>query len=116
MNETREERAAAAKTRLAELSAKFVERTHNELAVMRDRLARLAGGEAGALGDIHHFAHRIAGTGATLGFAALSDAAARIEALAEVQETGVVPGAPVLAQITGEIDALDGELARVRVS
>ena len=114
MNETREQRAAAAKARLAELSAKFLERTSDELATMRDRLAQLIAGDASALADIHHFAHRMAGTGATLGFDGLSDAAARIETLAEAHEAGIAPNEFALSQITGAIDALTGELARLR--
>ena len=54
MNElSREEKAAAAKQRMAELAAKFLNRTRADIESMRDGLARLAAGEAGAVGDIH---------------------------------------------------------------
>lgn len=113
MNESREQRVAAARARLAELAAKFIDRTRGELATMRDALTRLGAGDHAALGEIRHLAHRMAGTGATLGFDALSDCATRIEKIADAQTAGSLPGDLALAQMTGAVEALDHELTRV---
>jgi HPt (histidine-containing phosphotransfer) domain-containing protein len=105
---------AAAQTRLTELAAKFLDRTEGDLASMRRDLARLAGGDAVSLGDIQHLAHRMIGTGATLGFDSLSDCARRIEMLAESCSPGVMPDEAVRAQLGGALDVLGAELQRLR--
>jgi HPt (histidine-containing phosphotransfer) domain-containing protein len=115
MSQTPEEKARAekmiaAKARMAELAAKFVTRTRGEIATMRDALARVRCGDAAAIGEIRHFAHRMAGTGATLGFDALSDRAYAIEKLADAQPQGIAPDLSALARFESEIGALDVEL------
>jgi HPt (histidine-containing phosphotransfer) domain-containing protein len=105
MNDTREQRVAAAKARMAELAGKFLERTAGEIETMRARLAQ-AGEDAAALAEIRNLAHRACGTGATLGFESLSEHAYRIEVLTAAQP----PGSS--AEIAGAIDALARELAR----
>jgi HPt (histidine-containing phosphotransfer) domain-containing protein len=112
MTETREQKMAAARERLAALAAKFVQRTRAEIATMRDAVTRLSAGDAAALGEIRHLAHRMAGTGATLGFEQLSDRAMQLEKIAEAQAPHGVPEVFVLAQMAGAIEALDHELAR----
>jgi HPt (histidine-containing phosphotransfer) domain-containing protein len=105
MNETREERIAAAKARMAELATKFLDRTAGEIETMRTRLAQ-ASEDSAALAEIRNLAHRACGTGATLGFESLSEYAHRIEALAAAQP----PGTP--AEISHAIDEMARELAR----
>ena len=105
MNETREERIAAAKARMAELATKFLERTAGEIETMRTRLAQ-ASEDSAALAEIRNLAHRACGTGATLGFESISEYAHRIEALAAAQP----PGTP--AEIASAIDEMARELAR----
>ena len=116
MNETREQRAAAARARMAEIAAKFIVRSSGEIGAMRDALTKLAAGDAAVLTEIRHIAHRMTGTGATLGFEQLSDCAATIEKLADAQAPGVVPAEFVLAQITGAVDSLARELAHLSTS
>lgn len=123
MNQTREEKVAATRARMAELAAKFIERSVRELATMRDGLAKLHAGQddvkngdagkADALHDLRHLAHRMCGTGATLGFETLADHAARIEKLTESGPAGGSPDAAALTQIGAGIDALGEELARL---
>ena len=116
MNEPGADKVAAAKARMAELAAKFIDRSAGELDSMRDSLAKLTAGEVGALNDLHHLAHRMCGTGATLGFDVLSDCAMRIEHLAEAQPLATIPADPVLTQIGAGIEALGAEIARLRAA
>ena len=111
MNQTTEQRVAAARARLVELREKFIERSHGELATMRHSLAQLQAGEAAGLGEILRLAHRMAGTGATLGLDALSEHARRIEKLAE-SSPGAATDAGALRTLSAAVDALAAELAR----
>lgn len=113
MSQSREEKIAAVNTRLAELSAKFMQRTAGDLKSMRGGFARVAAGDWGALNEIRHLAHRMAGTGATLGFADLSDFARRVETLAEGAAPGTGPDGAALRAIGGAIDELDEEFTRI---
>jgi HPt (histidine-containing phosphotransfer) domain-containing protein len=105
MNETRDQRVAAARERMAELAAKFLERTAGEIETMRARLAQ-SQQDAAALAEIRNLAHRACGTGATLGFESLSEYAHRVEALTAAQP----PGSQ--AEIAGAIEEMARELAR----
>jgi HPt (histidine-containing phosphotransfer) domain-containing protein len=114
MIETPEQRAAAARVRMAELAVKFLERTGGEIGLMRARLAAFGNGERAALGEIRNLAHRICGTGATLGFEALAEQAHRVEKLAAAQSPEEPATAATLAAFTREIEVLAGEAARTR--
>jgi HPt (histidine-containing phosphotransfer) domain-containing protein len=113
MSENREEKMAAARTRMAELAAKFIDRTRTDQATMRDDLAKLARGDVGALVEIRHLAHRMAGTGATLGFDALGECASRTEALIDSLPTGVPADAATQARLAAGIAALESQLAKL---
>jgi HPt (histidine-containing phosphotransfer) domain-containing protein len=106
VSQTREEKEAAAKRRMAELAAKFIERTRGELDSMRALLARFDTGDLQVLGDIRHLAHRMSGTGATLGFETLADCAYRVEQLSGSDANGL--------QLTTAVDALEVELGRLK--
>lgn len=106
------EKETALRSRMAELAAKFIERTGKDAEAMRAGLERVKSGEATALTDILNLAHRAAGTGATLGLQALSERAHRIELLVAELPPGAVPGEPVLAEIGSAIEALAGENER----
>lgn len=112
MTDTPEERIAAARARMAELADKFVDRSRDDLAAMRDALARVVAGAPGGLEALRHLAHRMAGTGATLGFEAVSDVALKIESLVEACAAGVPPDAGTRAELAAALDALGAELAR----
>jgi HPt (histidine-containing phosphotransfer) domain-containing protein len=111
MNESREQRLAAARTRMAELAAKFIERTRGDLRTMRGDLEKARAGDAAALAQIRHLAHRMAGTGATLGFEKLGERAAGTEALIEALPDGGSPDARLVARLAVEIGALESQLA-----
>lgn len=109
MNTTNEEKIAAMRSRMAELTGKFIERTEGEVQAMRESLARVGEGDPAALGEIVHLAHRARGTSATLGLEALSTRAHAIEMLAEAPA-----GAPLdpatYTELKGAIEALADEL------
>jgi len=106
--------ATAVRSRLAELTRKFVARTVGDVGQMRDSLARLDAGpdfdNGRALAEIHQLAHRACGTGGTLGLCALSDAAAALERLIQACPAGAVPDAAVRAEIAAHIDAIAAHL------
>ncbi len=110
MNQTTEQRVAAARARLAELREKFIERTRGDLAAMRQSLAQVQAGEAAALGEIARLAHRMSGTGATLGLDALGEQAQRLEKLAE-SSPGAATDAGALRTLAAAIESLAAELA-----
>jgi HPt (histidine-containing phosphotransfer) domain-containing protein len=114
MNFTREQKSEAARNRMAELAAKFMNRTQDDIAAMRSAHAALERGVADPLAEIRHLAHRMVGTGATLGFESLSDRAARIEALAESCVAGSLPDERLRAELAVAIDVLESELHRLR--
>jgi HPt (histidine-containing phosphotransfer) domain-containing protein len=107
-----EEKVAATRARMGELALKFTERTRGEIDLIRARLASLGAGDTAALGEIRHLAHRICGTGATLGFEGLAELAHEIEKLAAASLPAGQPDNAILARLEGAVDALAGELRR----
>jgi HPt (histidine-containing phosphotransfer) domain-containing protein len=97
---------------MAELKEKFIERTHGELRTVQGSLAALEAGDTSALHAIVQLAHRMTGTGATLGLEALSERAMEVERLGETVPAGTAPDAATLAQLRAAIDALGAELER----
>jgi HPt (histidine-containing phosphotransfer) domain-containing protein len=70
------------KQRRAELARKFLNRSHEDASRFREVLdGTRAGNVFPEAAAFKHFAHRIHGTGATLGFESLSSAAAEFESL-----------------------------------
>jgi HPt (histidine-containing phosphotransfer) domain-containing protein len=104
------EKVAAARARMAELATKFVNRTTAELVTLRAALAR-DGREC--FEEIGHLAHRMAGTGATLGFDALAEHAMRIETIADSHKASPIDAA-TRAEIETEVDAMEEELKGLR--
>jgi HPt (histidine-containing phosphotransfer) domain-containing protein len=111
--QTREDKASAAKVRMAELAVKFLNRTQADIATMRSGLSRLAAGDMDALGEIRHLAHRMVGTGATLGFEAISERARVVEQLAESCAPGSRPDESCRAALADALHALDAEFANL---
>ena len=101
---------AAVKSRLNELTQKFVVRTTEDLALMREGLARVEAGDTTGLEQIQYLAHRACGTGGTLGLCALSDAAGALERTIEACPTGTLPDAGQRAEIAARIEAMAAEL------
>ena len=110
MTETPENRSAAARARMAELALRFIERTRGEIETLRVRLTALGAGDRAAAADIHNLAHRICGTGATLGFEALAERARRLEKIAAEHEGGAALDPDALSVLAAAIDSLAAEL------
>jgi HPt (histidine-containing phosphotransfer) domain-containing protein len=109
---TRDQKLEASRMRMAELAVRFLDRTDADIGAMRGALERLAAGDAAGIGEIRHLAHRMVGTGATLGFASLSSYAQVVEKLAEECPSGLVPDDPVRAKLESAVEALAGEYSR----
>lgn len=103
----REERVAAARARMIELSTKFVDRTKTELQTLRKALGA---GDAAAIVEIRYLAHRMAGTGATLGFENLADHAMRVEAVCDRQAGAASLDPAARDEIATAVEAIDAEL------
>ena len=112
MNQTTEQRIAAARARMGELREKFIERTQGELQTLRASFAALEAGDPAALDTIVQLAHRMTGTGATLGLEALSERAQEIEKLGEALAPAAPPDGAMLARLDAAIGALAAELGR----
>lgn len=104
------EKVAAARARMAELASKFVVRTGGELVTLR---AALDAGDREAFERIEYLAHRMAGTGATLGFDALADHALRIEVIADAHKAGPMDAA-TRGEIETEVAGIETELKKLR--
>jgi HPt (histidine-containing phosphotransfer) domain-containing protein len=111
MNESREHKLAAARSRMAELAAKFIARTQGDLRTMRVDLEKVGAGDLSALAEIRHLVHRMAGTGATLGFEALGQRASGTEALIDALPGGTLPDARTIERLAADIGALESQLA-----
>src|SRR5688572_13755492 len=110
MTDERTARVAAAQKRMAELGQLFLDRTLGEIGQMRQGATQLATGDPSPLPQIQHFAHKIRGTGATLGFEAVSDCGAAIETLAIEGATGDVEDPAYLERLRNAIDLLKNEI------
>lgn len=102
------------KSRMAELATRFLDRTANDITAMQAGLGKLASGDAAGLGEIRHLAHRMVGTGATLGFESLSECAYRIEQLTESCEPGSLPDVTMREQLNGALVVLGAEYEKQR--
>jgi CheY-like chemotaxis protein len=79
---------------LATIRESFVHRARGELPLFLELLGRLQAGDSTGLAQLHSFAHRLHGSGATFDLAAISESAGQIENLLKV-----VVGAPAAATV-----------------
>jgi HPt (histidine-containing phosphotransfer) domain-containing protein len=90
---------------LADLRARFAKRTLERIDALHDAIDRV-GTDAEAPARIVELAHQLAGSAGTFGYAALSQAAASLEALARLQNKGEQPAnADLLLQPFASIQA-----------
>jgi HPt (histidine-containing phosphotransfer) domain-containing protein len=68
--------------KIADIAGRYIQRTAGELNRLRDLIGQVRAGNAGALKDIEHLAHKIYGSGAMFGFEAVSERARALELVA----------------------------------
>lgn len=93
-------------------TARFTARTQGDLARLRQLVHRVQEREE-ALQQIQHLAHRICGTGTTLGLAALSERAGELEQLAKTETSGEVTGSSMSAAGLDTEEYLSSHLGRL---
>jgi HPt (histidine-containing phosphotransfer) domain-containing protein len=104
--------------RIKQLAGEFVQRCSRDVSSLRASLTRLGNGDsmvfdAIVFKEMEHIAHRICGTGASLGFESLSTCAAAIERLAQGQGGGVTPHLNVVERLVEYVAALEIEVDRL---
>jgi HPt (histidine-containing phosphotransfer) domain-containing protein len=65
--------------KIADIGVRYIQRTSGELAGLRGLIEKVRAGNAAALKDIEHLAHKIYGSGAMFGFEAVSQRARELE-------------------------------------
>lgn len=96
----------ALQAQLDRLRAKFAAELPQTLAEAEALLAALRAGDAEALKGLRFVAHRLHGTGGTMGFAALSSAAASLEVRLDACLQAGGAGPEDIAAITEGVSAL----------
>jgi HPt (histidine-containing phosphotransfer) domain-containing protein len=99
--------------RIKQLAGKFLQRCSRDMVSSRDLLVRLGAGDTGVFKELEYLAHRISGTGASLGFESLSACAAAIERLAEAQAGAVTADDRVAERLREYIAALEIDVDRL---
>jgi HPt (histidine-containing phosphotransfer) domain-containing protein len=104
------DKQAAMRDKIAVLADRFLQRCANDMASGRDLLEQLKRGDAGAYKDVEHLAHRIVGTGSSLGFQSLSAKAVTVERFAEAQLSTGTPDPEAIAHLGDSLAQLELEI------
>lgn len=96
--------------RLKELGGQYLLRTREELVLLRAQLPQARQGRTDALLAMQHYAHRISGSGAMLGFKAISEAMARVERI--LRRADPVPSESEWLVIGEQLLLVEAELAK----
>jgi len=97
--------------RLKQLSNQYLLRTREELALLRAQIPQAHQGHVEALLEMQRYAHRISGSGALLGFKAISDAMAQVERI--LRRADPVPSESEWLLILEQLLLVDAELLRI---
>lgn len=106
--------ASVQEDRIKQLGQQFLERTREEMLLLHTHLPHARQGRADALLEIQRYVHRINGTGALLGFKAISEPMAQVERILRRADTP--PGAADWALIQAQLSLVEAELARARTA
>jgi HPt (histidine-containing phosphotransfer) domain-containing protein len=104
------EKQAAMRDKIAVLAQRFLQRCAGDMATGRVLLDKLRNGNAGAFKDMEQLAHRIMGTGSSLGFHSLSAHAVSVERLAEAQPSDAPPDPEAIARLGEYLAQLESEI------
>jgi HPt (histidine-containing phosphotransfer) domain-containing protein len=99
--------------RIKQLAEQFLQRCLRDLAFSRELVTRLRTGDAHAFKELEHLAHRMCGTGASLGFESVSADAATIERLAEAQPGNTIPDRKTTELLSEYIARLEQDIGRL---
>lgn len=105
------DKQAAMRDKIAVLAERFLQRCAGDVATGRELLDRLKSGNAGAFKDMEQLAHRIVGTGSSLGLDSLSTHAVSVERFAEAQPTDARPDPEAIARLGEYLAQLESEIA-----
>jgi HPt (histidine-containing phosphotransfer) domain-containing protein len=104
------DKQTAMRDKLAVLAGRFLSRCANDMTSGRKLLEELKRGNAAAYKDMEHLAHRIVGTGSSLGFQSLSAKAVVVERYAETQFSTATPDPEAIAQLGEFLAQLEAEI------
>jgi HPt (histidine-containing phosphotransfer) domain-containing protein len=77
--------------KIADIAGRYIQRTAGEIGGLRELIAKVREGNATAVKDIEHLAHKIYGSGSMFGFEAVSDRARELELAAkDASDPGLV--------------------------
>ena len=91
--------------KIADIAGRYIQRTAGEIAGLRELIAKARGGDAAAVKDIEHLAHKIYGSGSMFGFEAVSEQARELELAA--QSTG---DPQMVEKLQSHADALEAQV------
>ena len=94
---------------IADIAVRYIKRTQGELSQLREALAAIRAGDAGAQKQLERLAHKIHGSGAMFGFDAISERAQEIEQLAGSGQSDK----QTLSKIECSLSGLEAEVAIV---
>lgn len=95
--------------KLNDIGTRYLQRTLGELVKLRELLAAVRGGAAGAKDQIQQMAHKIRGSGSMFGFDAVSERARELELLAHDAST-VTSGNDFVQQLESRMSALEEQV------
>lgn len=101
---------AAIRDKIAVLAERFLQRCADDMATGRKLLDELKSGNAGAFKDLEQLAHRIVGTGSSLGLHSLSAHAVSVERFAETQPPDATPDPEAIARVGEYLAQLEAEI------
>ena len=69
--------------KIADIAGRYIQRTSGELGGLRELIAKVRAGNAGAAKEVEQLAHKIYGSGSMFGFEAVSEQARELELVAK---------------------------------
>jgi HPt (histidine-containing phosphotransfer) domain-containing protein len=104
------DRQAAMRDKIAQLADRFLQRCAGDMGRGRELLDKLKSGDAQAFKEMEHLAHRIVGTGASLGFDSLGTRAVAVERFAGAQTSGGTPDPVAIVRLGDFFAQLESEI------
>jgi hypothetical protein len=96
--------------KIALLAGRFLQRCAGDMDSGRELLDELEHGKAETFKEIEQLAHRIVGTGSSLGFQSLSVHAVAVERFAEAQPRDGTPDPAAIARLGALFSQLESEI------